>query len=73
MEKIKRFIECLIPVTACNLRCSYCYVIQRNRNSGEMPNLKYPVKQMAAALTKERLGGAYAISASVVRARHCCP
>ena len=40
MEKIKRFIECLIPVTACNLRCSYCYVIQRNRNSGEMPNLK---------------------------------
>ena len=26
---IKRFFECLIPVTICNLECEYCYVIQR--------------------------------------------
>lgn len=34
---IKRFVECLLPVTACNLKCSYCYVIQKsNPNSPEV-------------------------------------
>ena len=31
MDKINRFLECLVPVTACNLKCSYCYVIQEGR------------------------------------------
>lgn len=57
MEKIKRFIECLIPVTACNLKCSYCYVIQREKNTGEIPQLKYSPQEIGKALTKERLGG----------------
>jgi len=57
MIKIKRFIECLLPVTACNLRCSYCYVIQRENNKGKLPELKYSVEQMSKALTVERLGG----------------
>lgn len=57
MEKIRRFIECLIPVTACNLKCSYCYVIQRNKNEGNMPKLEYPPEHIGRALTKERLGG----------------
>ena len=57
MEKIKRFFECLIPVTACNLRCSYCYVIQRNNRKNKMANLKYSPEQIGKALTKERLGG----------------
>ena len=30
-KKPKRFIECLLPVTICNLKCSYCYIIQGNR------------------------------------------
>lgn len=55
--KIKRFIECLLPVTACNLRCSYCYVIQREKNNEKMPEMKYSIEQMAQALTRERLGG----------------
>ncbi len=55
--KIKRFFECLIPVTACNLKCSYCYVIQRNNRKNKIANLKYTPEQIGAALTQERLGG----------------
>lgn len=55
--KIKRFFECLVPVTACNLKCSYCYIIQRNHRSMEIPKMKYSLSQIRSALTKERLGG----------------
>ena len=41
MDKIKRFYECLIPVTACNLKCSYCYVMQRDNRKNKIANLKY--------------------------------
>lgn len=57
MEKIKRFFECLIPVTACNLKCSYCYVIQRDRRQMKMADMRYTPEQIGAALTAERLGG----------------
>ena len=35
MDKIKRFFECLIPVTICNLKCEYCYIIQEERTHYE--------------------------------------
>lgn len=57
MEKIKRFFECLVPVTACNLKCSYCYIIQRDRRKSEIPKLKYDVRHIGYSLRKERLGG----------------
>lgn len=57
MEKIKKFIECLIPVTKCNIRCSYCYVIQENRREGDVPALDYDLDTIQKALTKERFGG----------------
>lgn len=57
MEKITRFIECLIPVTACNLKCEYCYIMQEERRTNKMPHMKYTAKQIGEALTKERLGG----------------
>ncbi len=56
-KKIKRFIECLLPVTQCNLECHYCYVIQEKRRTMMPLKLKYPPKVIAAALSKERLGG----------------
>ena len=37
---IKRFIECTVPVTVCNMKCSYCYVMQEGRRSNKMPNSK---------------------------------
>lgn len=62
MEKIKRFVECLIPVTACNLKCDYCYVIQQNRRKNEIPKFKYSPEHIGKALSKERLGGTSYIS-----------
>lgn len=55
--RIKRFFECLIPVTVCNLKCSYCYVIQRNYRNMRMADLKYTPEHIGKCLTQERLGG----------------
>lgn len=55
--KIKRFFECYVPVTACNFRCEYCYIIQASRNKGEMPNFQYSPEHIGKALSVERLGG----------------
>lgn len=53
----KAFIECLIPVTACNMRCSYCYVIQENRRQASIANLPCSLEQIKYALRRERFGG----------------
>ena len=55
--EIKRFFECLIPVTVCNLKCSYCYVIQRNYRNMELAKFKYTPEHIGKCLTQERLGG----------------
>ena len=57
MDKIVKFFECLIPETVCNLRCSYCYVVQRSQNTQKIPQLDYPIERIKKALTSERLGG----------------
>lgn len=56
-DKMKRFFECLIPVTSCNLKCGYCYVIQRDNRKMDLPTLKYSPETIGAGLTQERLGG----------------
>lgn len=58
MDKITKFFECLIPTTVCNLKCGYCYVIQREQNTMKVPELDYSPEIIGKALTKERLGGA---------------
>lgn len=62
MDKIKRFLECLVPVTACNLKCDYCYVIQEGRRKNEIPEFKYSPEHIGKALNRERLGGTAYIS-----------
>ena len=57
MDRPVKFFECLYPVTACNLKCEYCYVIQEERRWNKIENLLYPVETMLKGLTKERLGG----------------
>lgn len=59
---MRRFIECLIPVTACNLRCSYCYVIQQGRRKNEKAVFQYSAETISQGLSKERLGGVSLIS-----------
>lgn len=57
MGEIRRFFECLLPVTACNLKCTYCYVIQRDNRKMKIPDFKYSPKRIGEGLSKERLGG----------------
>ena len=57
MEKIKRFFECYISVTACNFKCEYCYIRQEHRVLGEMPEWQYSPEYIGEALNKERMGG----------------
>ncbi len=61
MYKIKRFFDCQVPVNLCNFQCDYCTVGQWKLVQGKGPDkytpFKYPVEQMAAALSPKRLGG----------------
>ncbi len=59
---MKRFLECLIPNTSCNLECSYCYVIQDDRRKNENAHFSYDAKHIGKALSVERLGGVSLIS-----------
>lgn len=40
-EIIKRFVECTIPISHCNLKYSYCYIIQEKRRDVDMPQFQY--------------------------------
>lgn len=57
MEKISKFVECLLPITLCNLKCHYCYVMQRHNRTMKKAVFDYPISTMVAALSKERFGG----------------
>ncbi len=59
---MKRFIECLVPVTSCNLSCSYCYVGQQKRELGKLPVFTHSPSKIAEALSIKRLGGISLIS-----------
>ena len=57
MDKIKRFIDCSVPIKACNLRCHYCFIAQHREFASRITPFSQPVEIMVAALSKERLGG----------------
>lgn len=59
MEKMKRLIECYVPVYACNMRCDYCYIKQNTQRHFEKKITPFPYSpvHMAKCLNKERLGG----------------
>lgn len=59
---MRRFIECLIPLTACNIKCSYCYVVQEGRRKNEKASFQYSPETIGLGLSKERLGGTSLIS-----------
>lgn len=57
MDKIKRFIDCKIPVTTCNLRCHYCYITHHSLFKVSPFKMNYSPKYVRKALSKERMGG----------------
>lgn len=57
MDKIDYFFECLLPITACNLKCHYCYVVQRHNRLMKPAKLNLPADRIVRALRKERIGG----------------
>lgn len=57
MDEMKRFIDCYIPVTTCNLRCHFCYITQHRRFSDKLPTFAYDAKHIRKAMSVERLGG----------------
>ncbi|SEM81403.1 Radical SAM superfamily protein [Syntrophus gentianae] len=58
MEKVKRLINCSIPVSACNFHCNYCYISHyEGRRKNRMPKFKYDADYIGKALSANRLGG----------------
>jgi len=64
MDKIKRVINCVVPVKVCTFKCHYCYVGQNNIFNGKIEKLKYDNEYIQKALTKARLGGTCLINFS---------
>ena len=57
MDRIKRLIIAHVPVSACNLRCGYCYITLQKRWNAELPKFDHTPKEIGDALSKQRLGG----------------
>ena len=62
MDKMKHFIECTIPIEACNLRCPYCYVSQHDKlGKNNYENLcitkEHDLSEFRRAFHSERWGG----------------
>lgn len=55
-SKLKMFLSVSVPVEACNLRCSYCYIGQNGGFEKERPIYHSP-EFIRAALSKKRIGG----------------
>ena len=57
MDKIRRFVECTIPISQCNLRCSYCYVIQHKLRNTQTNDFRCSPAEIGEAFSKDRWGG----------------
>ena len=56
--RIKRLVNCFIPVSVCNFECRYCYVPQfEGRKKNALPNWRLSPQEIGKALSLERLGG----------------
>lgn len=57
MKQMKRLIVASIRSTACNMRCSYCYIGGVGAKKPIPAKFEYSVDHMAKAFTRSRLGG----------------
>ena len=56
-DKMKMFIECHVPIKACNFRCDYCFVTQNKWWDSEKPDFSLCLDKIERALSVDRLGG----------------
>ncbi len=61
MDKMKKFIECYVPISACNMRCKYCYVTQNEWWNNKKPDFSFK-KKIKEAFSQDRLGGSCMIN-----------
>lgn len=57
MDKLVRFIDIFIPISACNLKCHYCYIASSDRRNAPVPKFEHSPEFVGRALSKKRLGG----------------
>lgn len=55
-DKMVKFIDCVVNVDACNLKCDYCYIGQHSDYKHRIPRF-HSAKYIRKALSKERMGG----------------
>lgn len=60
--KIKKLITCNIPISACNLKCHYCYISQLSDWERNKVSLSLNPELIEKALSNKRLGGSCIIN-----------
>ena len=54
MNKADKFVECLVPISHCNLHCEYCYVIQGNYRDSARPKFRRSPQEIGRAFNPAR-------------------
>lgn len=57
MDKIKKFIDCYVPIEHCNFKCSYCYIPTLDNFKRIDRDINLEPQFIRKALSKKRLGG----------------
>lgn len=55
-QKIAKLLAVNVPLTACNLKCHYCYISRQNRWNEGTPAHKYDPDKIERAFMPERFG-----------------
>lgn len=56
-DKLKMFIDVMVPVTSCNFKCDYCYLSQLNVINSHLATEYHDEKYIRYCLRRERIGG----------------
>ena len=56
-DRLNKYFDVFVPVTTCNLKCSYCYITQHQVSPAESKPLPYSLSHIRKALSRKRLGG----------------
>ena len=55
--KLKKFIECYLPMTKCNMHCEYCYIFEHKNSSEQFCDLSRCLQYADSVFSQEKLGG----------------